>query len=431
MRGELQAPRGFGLRHVSIFIFTAVFVLLFPAVSRADVKTVKDGHESRSPLDIASVSQRHNGSGDLVHIIHTYSPFSSRLLRGGNGVALAFDTNNNGKLDRIAAVLWVEGALRGVVVNAAGKPVELARVSRPDSRSIAVTITRSSLGYPAQYRWMALTTYRGKPHCAKGCTDTAPNHSMILHRIVSLYNLSVSVSGVGRVTSREAGINCPATCTHAFPEHKLVTLAAVPAEGYTFIGWSGDCTGTDVCRVTMMSPHSVVATFVPVHVLTVSIVGGPGEVVANGRSCNGSGPCTFRYNHGDTVTLTAQPTPWQVFVGWGGACGGTSPTCTLTMNDSTAVTAYFSPRLFGLTVALDLRGGAAGRVRSNPSGIDCPGDCSERFPSGISVTLTATAAPGAAFVGWNGTGYRDPITLISGSPNPQDQTVTAAFAPAS
>src|SRR5690606_16934436 len=43
-----------------------------------------------------------------------------------------------------------------------------------------------------------------------------------------------------------------------------------------------------------------------------------------------------------------------------------------------------------------------GEVTRSPGGIDCPGDCTEACPDGTPVTLTATAEPGALFVGWSG-----------------------------
>jgi hypothetical protein len=46
----------------------------------------------------------------------------------------------------------------------------------------------------------------------------------------------------------------------------------------------------------------------------------------------------------------------------------------------------------------------AGRVRSTPAGIDCPGTCRARFDGADSVTLTASGAPdsGNYFAGWSG-----------------------------
>jgi hypothetical protein len=410
-----------GIRRVSVVCFAAVFAsLLFPGLSRADTKTVRDGRDAHGPLDIASVSQWHSSDGNLVHTVRTHRAFSSRLLAKGGTIAWVFDTNGDGKPDRIAAVLWVDGALRGAVVTATGRPIEPLRVSRPDSLTVAVRLTQSSLGLPAQYRWLALTTFRGKPDCPKACTDIAPNRTMILHKIVDLYTLNIGVSGSGHVVGSVGGIDCPSSCSQRFREKTFVRLGAVPAEGWVFTGWSGACSGTDACMVTMDSAKTVTATFVPTYVLTVSTGGSPGDVAFNppGLTCN-NGPCTYRFNAGTTVVLTAQPSPWVLFVGWGGACAGTAPTCVVTMNASTTVTAFFSPRPFVVSIALDLRGGAGGRVTSNPAGIDCPGDCSESFPSGISVTLTATPASGSRFVGWNGSSFSDPITLVIGQPYPR------------
>jgi hypothetical protein len=44
----------------------------------------------------------------------------------------------------------------------------------------------------------------------------------------------------------------------------------------------------------------------------------------------------------------------------------------------------------------------SGRVVSNPTGIDCPGDCTEEYAAGTLVTLTATPDDGSLFTGWQG-----------------------------
>lgn len=73
--------------------------------------------------------------------------------------------------------------------------------------------------------------------------------------------LTVSKSGTGTVTSSPAGINCGATCSASYNSGTSVTLTATAAAGSTFTGWSGACTGTGSCIVTMSAAKSVTATF--------------------------------------------------------------------------------------------------------------------------------------------------------------------------
>jgi len=77
------------------------------------------------------------------------------------------------------------------------------------------------------------------------------------------YTLTVAKagSGSGSVTSSPEGIDCGATCSASFNDGQLVTLVATPALGSTFSGWSGACTGTGACEVTMSQARSVTATF--------------------------------------------------------------------------------------------------------------------------------------------------------------------------
>lgn len=61
-----------------------------------------------------------------------------------------------------------------------------------------------------------------------------------------------------------------------------------------------------------------------------------------GISCGNA--CAASFNSGTALTLTAQASSNNVFAGWSGACSGTSPTCTVTMNASKGVTASFRKR---------------------------------------------------------------------------------------
>lgn len=160
--------------------------------------------------------------------------------------------------------------------------------------------------------------------------------------------MTVSVAGPGRVTSNPAGINCTASsCAHDYTEGDKVTLTAVGVGGSTFAGWSGACTGSGVCNITMTGAKSVTATFNPVVIppvtLTVDIdPSGSGSVSSNagGLSCNAAA-CTGTFPKDAPVTITANPDVGWVFVGWsGGRCPSSGP-CTLPLKNDTNVLAVF------------------------------------------------------------------------------------------
>jgi hypothetical protein len=51
--------------------------------------------------------------------------------------------------------------------------------------------------------------------------------------------------------------------------------------------------------------------------------------------------CEFSYPAGWTVSLAAEPRQGSVFSGWSGACAGTDPECTVTMDDAASAIARF------------------------------------------------------------------------------------------
>lgn len=230
-------------------------------------------------------------------------------------------------------------------------------------------------------------------------------------------------AGVGSVSSVPAGIDCGTACTASFDEGSVVVLAATPAIGSQFAGWSGACTGTGTCTVTMAAARSVTATFAPVvHTLTVMKTGGNGTVTSNLTGIDCGTDCTEPYTYGTVVTLDAVPNNNSDFVGWSGACTGTS-TCQVTMDQARSVTATFVYEINTLTVTK--AGSGAGEVTSNFAGIQCGADCSEAYPGNRAITLTATPTPPAVFGGWGGSCFgTDPTcTLFMSSPH----NVTATF----
>jgi hypothetical protein len=177
--------------------------------------------------------------------------------------------------------------------------------------------------------------------------------------------LTVAAAGSGSGSITASGINCPGDCTQSYAFNTLVTLSQSPSGGSTFAGWSGDCTGTGSCQVTMSAARNVTATFDPAPPQALSVaVAGTGSVTATGIACPGD--CAESYAFGAVVTLTAAPAAGSALTGWSGACTGTALTCQVTMSQARSVTATFaqSNALFkdgfeaGNACAWSLRAGA-------------------------------------------------------------------------
>jgi uncharacterized repeat protein (TIGR02543 family) len=128
---------------------------------------------------------------------------------------------------------------------------------------------------------------------------------------------------------------------------------------------------------------------------------GVGNQVLSCQNGQGPGACTVNYISGTVVTLTETPGSGQAFVGWSGACSGSSTTCVLTITANTSVIATF----VGYPLSVSVTG--LGTVTASPNGIggvgiSCPSACSANYATGTVVTLTETPGSGYTFSGWGG-----------------------------
>jgi uncharacterized repeat protein (TIGR02543 family) len=138
------------------------------------------------------------------------------------------------------------------------------------------------------------------------------------------------------------------------------------------------------------------AANVGVPSVTVSKTGN-GNVASADRLISCGSKCTASYNAGASVTLTASPGSGSVFAGWGGACNGNQPTCTVNVNEALNVTATFN-----VPLTLSVKTSGKGTVSGAEVGIDCGRNCFATVNQGTTVTLTATPSPGFTFVNWTG-----------------------------
>ncbi len=92
-------------------------------------------------------------------------------------------------------------------------------------------------------------------------------------------------TGTGLVSDSTGVVNCQVSnttatgaCSESFPSGTVETLSATAtSQGATFIGWSGACTGTGNCVVTMNQNQSVIATFAAPTIVANFDVNGEGD----------------------------------------------------------------------------------------------------------------------------------------------------------
>jgi hypothetical protein len=111
--------------------------------------------------------------------------------------------------------------------------------------------------------------------------DAATRQMTITCSPSNLFELTVTMTGggPGTVTSSVAGINCPADCSQTTVLGETWTLTATDTADSIFTGWSGACTGTGTCQVTMDSDKDVQANFAPAFIVraSISVEGVPGD----------------------------------------------------------------------------------------------------------------------------------------------------------
>lgn len=95
--------------------------------------------------------------------------------------------------------------------------------------------------------------------CGRLNLDAATNPATVLKPALCVTRRG---SGIGNVNSTTGSIDCGVTCAAFFSANATVTLTAVASPGSSFGGWSGACSGTGSCAVTLSSTTAVGAVFV-------------------------------------------------------------------------------------------------------------------------------------------------------------------------
>ena len=114
------------------------------------------------------------------------------------------------------------------------------------------------LGVPAPY---ALGTYEVTASASARSGSASARQNVTV--IEPVNRLSLAISGSGSVSFSSPEKSCTSSCATDYPASgsASVTLTAKAGNRTTFTGWSGACSGTSTCTVSMNSDKSVTATF--------------------------------------------------------------------------------------------------------------------------------------------------------------------------
>ena len=180
------------------------------------------------------------------------------LANGGTGGCNQWDTQTQPKA-AIAGLGWAApGARASFSLTKVKAPAGIAYVtwSFGDGRAGSTTGTAGvSHTYQAAGKYTVtaiVTDNHGNEVKETKHMQVGPVHTLTVTR---------RGSGSGTIGSSPAGLSCGATCKLAFLSGAVVTLRAKATRGSRFAGWSGGCTGTTTCQVTMGTNKAVTATF--------------------------------------------------------------------------------------------------------------------------------------------------------------------------
>ncbi len=219
--------------------------------------------------------------------------------------------------------------------------------------------------------------------------------------------LTVHVEGEGSVVEEVVQAK-----TTDYEEGTVVELTPTPADGWRFVEWKGDLTGSSSPEtITMDAAKEVTAVFEKRdYPLTVNI-SGEGTVTEQVVQAK-----TTNYEGGTVVELTPVPADGWEFVEWQGDLTGNNNPETITVDAAKEVTAVFEKIKYSLTVNINGEGTVTEQVVQAKT---------TDYEIGTKVEVTATPSEGWNFIEWQGDyiGTDNPAVITID----QDKIVTAVF----
>jgi hypothetical protein len=241
------------------------------------------------------------------------------------------------------------------------------------------------------------------------------------------------------VTSASGNVVVSTTVSVVAGQQVTINLVVPSGQAHIFIAQALDAQGTvlfqgqsDPVDLEPGVPTSVTIQMqqaISFNLLSIGRDGtGSGTVISNPSEINCGQICQGPFNSGTVVTLTATPDKGSVFTGWRGAgCTTGTDTCTVTLTADATVTATFNlATVQTFILSVSKVGNGSGTVTSDLAGVSCGLDCSEPYPSGTVVTLTAAPNTGHIFSGWSGSCQGTGTCTVTMD---AEKSVTASFTP--
>ena len=198
----------------------------------------------------------------------------------------------------------------------------------------------------------------------------------------------------------EATVNPDGTITYT-PDSSEDAKHRVSTDSFTYqVCDSATPPLCDTARVDVTIPTAT-ETPKPTEGNLIVHLSGNGQVSSHpeGIDCHTvDAPCSHTFPINSEVTLRPIPDTDWVFEGWRGHCDELGQ---VTIDAIKQCEAIFMPsHLAQLNLKVSRKG--EGTIKSQPTGINCASDCSEKFASGSKIDLTAVPEPGFAFTEWSG-----------------------------